>query len=79
MPANALLRIRSDDCSRGSGRPRESCVFRIAARYDLIDWGARPESAKKAANEHRRGSVTGKGSAILKRSQKQLNRLMAET
>ena len=62
MPAWTLFSRGKDKCSHRSGRPRESCVFQTAARYDLMDWGARPSSAKKTVNDHKRYSVTGNGS-----------------
>lgn len=61
IPAWTLLRIGSDDCSLGSGRPREICIFLTAARYVLPVCGARPASARKEINEHSSFSDTGNG------------------
>ena len=59
MPACTRFNMGRDDCSLGSGRPRESCVFGMAERYDFTVCGVRPLSA---ANAQGRNSETGKGS-----------------
>ena len=41
-PAWTLFRTGRDDCSLGSGRPRNICMFRIAAMYDFTVWGESP-------------------------------------
>ena len=79
MPASTLLRTGNKDCSRGSGRPRESCVFLIAAREGFTVCGARPSSAINGAKEHKRCSVTGNGSTTWERLQKLLNFFIAES
>jgi hypothetical protein len=62
MPACTRFNMGRDDCSLGSGRPSESCVFLMADRYDFTVCGVRPPSAIYAANAQRRNSETGKGS-----------------
>ena len=65
MLACTLLRIGMDDFSLGSGRPKVSCKFRRADRYDFIVWEVSPWSAKKAAYEHRSCSDSGNGVLML--------------
>ena len=65
MPAWTRFKIGRDDCSLGSGRSNDSCVLRTAARYDFMDCSERPSSVMYATKQHRRCSVTGKGSEIV--------------
>ena len=51
-----------DDCSLGSGKPNNNCIFLMAARYDLIVWGDGPPSAIIAEKQQSTCSVTGNGS-----------------
>ena len=66
-----------EEWSRGSGRPSESCRFRVAARYALIVPGFRPSSARNAAKLHNNCSDTGNGESISNLVQKSLKRLAA--
>ena len=50
IPARTRLSTGKLDWSRESGRPSANCIFRTAARYDLIVCGASPQLAIAAAN-----------------------------
>ena len=77
MSACTLLRMGRDDCSLGSGRPREICMFWTAERYDFSVCGARPLSARKAAKQQSKCSDTGKGLSTLYFTQKPWNHFIA--
>ena len=66
IPACTLFNIGNDNCSRGSGRPREIRVFQRADMYDLSVCGAKPSSARYTAKLHYSSdSVRGKGLGLL--------------
>ena len=52
-------RYGKDENSRGSGRPKVTCMHRIAAKCVLIDPGVKPSMAIAAANSTGEYSILG--------------------